>query len=125
MKIMQVCPEGQVKQEVMDFCQLEGGHVKINALIENGTAWLTIYQLCQLFGETELMIGGYLTSIYAEGELREADSKRRIEDGNQTNYYNLDVVLSLGFRVRSKKGLMFRMWAIKELGEKMLKGLNE
>lgn len=95
--------------------------VKVNVLFENETAWLTMEQLCQLFGENELTIGGYLTSIYAEGELRETDTIWRIGDGKPTNYYNLDVVLSLGFRVRSKKGQLFRIWAMEQLREQILK----
>ena len=92
--------------------------VKVNVLFENETAWLTMEQLCQLFGETELTIGGYLASIYAEGELRETDTMLKMKP---TNYYNLDVVLSLGFRVRSKKGQLFRIWAMEQLRKRMLK----
>lgn len=92
--------------------------VKVDVLFENGTAWLTMEQMCQLFGETELTIGGYLTSIYAEGELRETDTIRKEKS---TNSYNLYVVLSLGFRVRSKKGQQFRIWAMQQLRESILK----
>ena len=96
--------------------QTEDGEVKVDALFENGTAWLTMEQLCQLFGENEVIIGGHLTSIYAEGELREADTVRR----GATNYYCLDTALAVGFRVRSKNGQMFRVWAMKELREKII-----
>lgn len=96
----------------------ENGQVKVNVLCENGTAWLTMEQMCQLFGENEVIIGGHLTSIYAEGESREADVVRRV-DGKP--YYSLDAALSVGFRVRSKKGQMFRIWAMKELKEKIVK----
>lgn len=95
--------------------------VKVNVLSDNGSAWLTMEQLCQLFGESELTIGGYLASIYAEGELRETETIRRIGDGKPTNYYSLDVVLSLGFRIRSKKGQLFRIWAMEQLREQILK----
>ena len=98
--------------------QAENGEVKEHVLFENGTAWLTMAQLCQLFGENEVIIGGYLTGLYAEGELREIDTIRRVKP---TNYYNLNVVLSLGFRVRSKKGQQFRIWAMNQLRERMMK----
>ena len=90
----------------------EGGQAKVEVLQENGAAWLTMEQMCELFGENEVIIGGHLTSIYAEGELREADAVRRV-DGKP--YYSLDAALAVGFRVRSKKGQMFRVWAMGEL----------
>jgi len=93
----------------------ESGQVK--ALLENGAAWLTMEQMCELFGENEVIIGGHLTSIYAEGELREVDTVRR----DKVNYYSLDVVLAVGFRVRSKKGQQFRLWAMRNLRELMMK----
>lgn len=104
-------------KELMIY-QSADGAVKVNALFENEGAWLTMDQLCRLFGETELTIGGYLTSIYAEGELRETETIRKIKP---TNYYSLDVVLSLGFRVRSQKGMQFRTWAMSQMREKILK----
>ena len=95
--------------------------VKVNVLLENGTAWFTMEQMCQSFGENEVIIGGHLTSIYAEGELREADAVRRIGESKPTNYYSLDVVLAVGFRVRSKQGQQFRIWAMQQLRESILK----
>lgn len=92
------------------------GQVKVEALYENGAVWLTMEQMCRLFDENEVIVGGYLTSIYAEGELREAETVRRAV----TNYYRLDVALAVGFRVRSKKGQQFRLWAMKELMEKVM-----
>ena len=96
--------------------QSEGGQVKVEVLQENGAAWLTMEQMCELFGENEVIIGGHLTSIYAEGELHEADVVRRVEG---KAYYSLDAALAVGFRVRSKKGQEFRIWAMKELREKI------
>lgn len=91
---------------------------KVNVQLGNGTAWLTMKQMCQLFGENEVIIGGHLTSIYAEGELREADVVRR----GTPNYYSLDAALSVGLRVRSRNGQQFRLWAMKELREKIMNG---
>jgi len=93
------------------------GQVTVEALCENGAVWLTMEQICELFGENEVIIGGHLTTLYAEGELREADAVRKVE-GNA--YYRLDAALTIGFRVRSKKGQMFRIWAMKELREKVI-----
>ena len=94
------------------------GQVKVEVLYGNGAAWLTMEQMCELFGENEVIICGHLTSIYAEGELREADVVRKV-DG--TAYYSLDAALAVGFRVRSKKGQEFRVWAMGELRELILK----
>lgn len=90
---------------------------KADVLFENGATLLTMNQMCQLFGENELIIGGHLASIYAEGELRESDIVQRV-DGK--SYYSLDAALAVGFRVRSHKGQQFRLWAMKELGERIL-----
>ena len=91
--------------------------VKVEGLCENGTAWLTMEQICQLFGENEVIIGGHLTSIYAEGELREADTVQKI-DGK--SYWSLDAALAVGFRIRSKKGQQFRVWAMGLLREQIV-----
>lgn len=95
----------------------EEGQVKVEALYENGATWINMEQMCQLFGENEVIISGLLTSIYAEGELREADAVRRI-DGKP--YYNINAALAVGFRVRSKKGQQFRVWAMGQLREKIM-----
>lgn len=94
------------------------GQVKVEVLCKNGAAWLTMEQICQLFGENEVIIGGHLTSIYAEGELREADTVQKI-DGK--SYWSLDAALAVGFRIRSKKGQQFRIWVMKQLKEQILK----
>ena len=94
------------------------GQVKVEVLCKNGAAWLTMEQICQLFGENEVIIGGILATIYAEGELREVDSVRDI-DGKP--FYCLDDVLAIGFRVRSHKGQQFRIWVMKQLKEQILK----
>ena len=112
-----VCPKGQVKHDELVIFNSGKGQVKVDVLLKNGTAWLSMEQMCELFDENEIIIGGHLTSIFAEGELREADTVRR----DKINYYSLDVVLSLGFRVHSRKGQQFRLWVMKQLREKMLK----
>lgn len=93
------------------------GQVTVEGLCENGSAWLTMEQMCELFGENEMIIGGHLTSIYAEGELREADAVWRV---NGKAYYSLDAVLAVGFRVRSHKGQQFRIWAMGNLLEQIV-----
>ena len=91
--------------------------VKVEALCEKDATWLTMAQMCELFGENELIIGGHLTSIYAEGELREADTVKR----GAVNHYSLDAALAVGFRVRTKKGRQFRLWAMQKVREYILK----
>ena len=105
-------------EKEMIIYQSADGEVKVKALFENGIAWLTMEQMCQLFGENEVIIGGLLTSIYAEGELKEVDTVRRV-DGKP--YYSIDAALAVGFRIRSKKGLQFRVWAMNILREQIVK----
>lgn len=105
-----------MNKELLIYKSAEG-EVKVETLCENGATWLTMEQMCRLFGENEIIIGGHLTSIYAEGELREVDTVRIIEG---MHYYRLDVVLAVGFRVRSHKGQQFRLWAMNALNEKII-----
>jgi len=119
-----------VNTEILIY-QTEDGETKIQTRLENETVWLTQVELTTLFGKAKSTINEHILNIYKEGELVEDDSMRKIGISDfstkPTNYYNLDVIISVGYRVKSKRGTQFRKWANKILKEYLVKGyaLNE
>ena len=93
----------------------------INVLIENDTVWLTQLQMVQLFQSTKQNISLHIANIFKEGELEENSVVKEYlttaTDGKKykTKLYNLDVIISVGYRVKSKTGTQFRIWANKIL----------
>jgi len=106
----------------------EDGNIKVDVLIENETVWLTIEQMAKLFGKSRSTINEHILNIYKEGELEKNDSMRKIGNSDfstkPTNYYNLDVIISVGYRVKSIQGTRFRQWATKHLKEFIIKGFT-
>lgn len=104
----------------------EGQNVKLEVNLKDETVWLTQEQMSQLFGKAKSTINEHIKNIYSEGELEENATMTKF--GNPEfatkpiNYYNLDVVISVGYRVKSKEGIKFRQWANKILKDYMLKG---
>lgn len=104
----------------------EDGEIKIDVYFEEETVWLTQDQLSELFGKAKSTINEHIKNIYAEGELEELGSLKKfgISEFQQKtpNYYNLDVIISVGYRVKSKQGTQFRIWATQRLKEYIIKG---
>lgn len=102
------------------------GRLKIEAHFEGETAWLTIDQMAELFNKGRSTINEHILNVYAEEELSEADSVKKIGNSDfstkPTNYYNLDVIISVGYRVKSLQGTRFRQWATARLREYIIKG---
>ena len=120
-------PEGQERHDEIVIYQSEDGQVKVDVLFENETVWLTIDQMSQLFGKSRSTINEHILNIYAEGELVEDESRRKIGISDYstkpTNYYNLDVIISVGYRVKSHQGTQFRIWATQRLRDYIIKGV--
>lgn len=106
----------------------EDGSVHVDVVFSGETVWLTIDGMCELFGKARSTINEHILNIYQEGELREEDSIRKIGISDfstkPTNYYNLDVIISVGYRVKSLRGTQFRQWATKRLNEYIRKGFT-
>ena len=109
------------------------GVVQLEVQLANETVWLTLSQLAMLFDRDKSVISRHLRNIYAEGELtREATVAKNAtvqdESGRmvvrQIEYYNLDVIISIGYRVKSLRGTQFRQWANKVLKEYLLRGYS-
>ena len=105
--------------------------VKLEVRLENETVWLTQQQIADLFGTKRPAITKHLANIYKSGELEENSTCSILEhmgnDGTQrytTKYYNLDAILSVGYRVNSRNATLFRQWANKVLKEYLLRGYS-
>lgn len=108
--------------------QTEDGKTKIETRLENETVWLTIDQMAEQFQKSRSTINEHILNIYSEGELDEDTSRRKIGISDfstkPTNFYNLDVIISVGYRVKSLQGTKFRQWATARLREYLIKGFT-
>ena len=104
------------------------GDIKVEVLIREETVWLTQKMLAELFQTTKQNISLHLLNIFREGELKEnsvvKDYLTTAADGKKykTKYYNLDAIISVGYRVNSQQATQFRIWATKTLKEFIIKG---
>ena len=111
--------------------QTEDGQIQIDVRLENDTVWLTQAQMAELFQKTPQNITMHIRNAYSEGELeKEVTCKEYLQvqtEGKRTvkriqKFYDLDVIISVGYRVKSKRGTVFRIWARKILKEYLVKG---
>lgn len=118
------------KSELVLF-KTQDGNVKLDVQIENDTVWLTQAQMTELFQTTKQNISLHLNNVFKEGELDKLSTVKEYltvqqegkrEVSRKTNYYNLDVIISVGYRVKSKRGVEFRKWANEVLKNYILKG---
>lgn len=106
----------------------EDGLTKIEATFVNDTVWLSVEQMAELFQRDRSVIGKHIRNIFKEGELKKesvwAKFAHTADDGKayQVDYYDLDVIISVGYRVKSLRGTQFRIWATNILKEYMQKG---
>ena len=118
-----------VENEILIY-QTEDGHTKIDVKLEGETVWLTQAQLCELYQTSKSNISEHIRHIFEEGELEENTVVRKFRttaaDGKNYNtiHYNLDMIISLGYRVKSKIATNFRRWATERLKEYMIKGFT-
>ena len=116
--------------------QNEEGNIKIDVRLEEETVWLTQYQMATLFGKAKSTINEHIKNILGEGELDEKVVVRKFRMTTQhgaiagktqeveVNLYNLDVIISVGYRVKSIQGTQFRIWATQRLKEYIIKGFT-
>lgn len=111
------------KNEIILF---ENQGVKLEVNLKDETVWLTQEQMSELFKKARSTINEHIRNIYKEGELVETDTMTKFGNSEfadkPTNYYNLDMIISVGYRVKSQNGILFRRWATKILKDYMLKG---
>ena len=111
------------KNEIILF---ENQGVKLEVNLKDETVWLTQNQMAELFGKAKSTINEHIKNIYKEGELIEKETMTKFGNSEfadkPTNYYNLDMIISVGYRVKSQNGILFRKWATNILKDYMLKG---
>ncbi|HKL43691.1 MAG TPA: virulence RhuM family protein [Candidatus Absconditabacterales bacterium] len=108
--------------------ETQDGQTKLQVKLEDETVWLNQEQMGILFGKSKKTINEHIKNIYAEGEQKESQTlhksgKTRFQQ-KQTNYYNLDMIISVGYRVKSQQGTQFRIWATERLKEYIVKGFT-
>ena len=106
--------------------QSEDGQTQIDVRLENETVWLTQAQMVELFQTTKQNVSLHVNNVFKEGELEQQSTVKEYltvqQEGQRTvsrqvKYYNLDVIISVGYRVKSKRGTAFRIWANRILKE--------
>jgi hypothetical protein len=119
-----------MKGEIILY-QTENGSTKIEVILDNETVWLNQYQIEELFQTDRTSVLRHIKNIYKTGELEEAITCAKIaqvrKEGNRNVkrdilYYNLDIIISVGYRVNSHRGTQFRIWATQQLKEFLIKG---
>lgn len=115
------------KSEIILY-QSTSGNIKIDVTLKDETVWLTIDQMCELFQKSRSTINEHILNIFEEQELNKETSMRKIGISDfstkPTNYYDLDVIISVGYRVKSQQGTQFRIWATQRLKEYIIKGFS-
>ena len=119
-----------IKDELTDFLLYTSpkGDVKVEIFFHNETVWLPQKRMAKLFGVDRTVIGKHLKNIFQAGELDENSVSAKIahtasdDKKYKTKFYNLDAILSVGYRVNSRQATQFRIWAIKILKEYIIKG---
>ena len=115
-----------MKTNKLIIYQTEDGKVKIETHFENEIVWLNIDQIAELFQKSRSTINEHILNIYKEQELEKEPSMKKIGNSDfstkPTNFYNLDVVISVGYRVKSHRGVHFRKWATALIKEYLIKG---
>jgi hypothetical protein len=108
--------------------QTEDGQTRLEVRLQDETVWLTQKRMAELFQKNVRTINEHIRNIFAEGELVQESVVRKFritaDDGKiyDTQHYNLDVIISVGYRVKSHRGTQFRIWATKRLREYIIKG---
>ena len=102
--------------------------IKVEAILEDENIWLTQEQISKLYGKAKSTINEHIKNIYLEKELSETDTMKKFGNSEfstkPTNYYNLEMIIAIGFRVKSSQGTKFRIWANEKLKEYLVKGYN-
>ena len=122
---------GRMMENNIVIYQTKDGQTDIDVRLENETVWLSQKQMAELFDKDVRTINEHITNVYTEGELEkvstirkfrivQTEGKRQVE--RNIDCYNLDVIISVGYRVKSVRGTQFRIWATQKLKDYLVKG---
>jgi len=118
------------EQQNILIYQNADGNIKLDVHLQDDSVWVTQEQMQNLFGKSKATISEHIKNVFAEGELDKNAVVRNFRttasDGKNyaTNFYNLDVIISVGYRVKSLQGTQFRIWATKRIHEYIVKGFT-
>jgi hypothetical protein len=121
-------PEGEIL-----LYQTEDGQTRIDVRLVGDDLWLTQMQMTELFQKDKRTISEHIQNVFSEGELSTGATVRKFrtvqiegqrEVSRELTYYNLDVIISVGYRVKSHRGTQFRIWATQRLKEYLVKGFT-
>jgi len=116
-----------MNSEILIYTNTDG-NIKIDVRLENDTVWLTQEQMAVLFGKAKSTINEHIQNIYQEEELKKEGTLQKFGNSEFQQkapyYYNLDVIISVGYRVKSPQGTQFRIWATQRLKEYIIKGFT-
>ena len=119
--------------EILIYANADG-EISLDVRLEDESVWLTQAHMAELFGKSKKTMSEHIQNIFKEGELDEPVVVRKFRtttrhgamegktQSKEVNYYNLDVIISVGYRVRSQQGTQFRIWATQRLREYIVKG---
>ena len=105
--------------------QTEDGHTQIDVRMENETVWLSANQMAMLFDREESNIRRHVINVFREGELNRENNVQNLHVNGVKKpvpFYTLDVIISVGYRVKSQRGVQFRQWANRVLKQYLMKG---
>lgn len=108
----------------IELYQNENGQTTVDVTFDKDTIWLNQSQIATLFNKERTVISKHLKTIFSEGELDKISNvqKMHITDFKPTTFYNLDVIISVGYRVKSLEGTKFRQWATQRLKDYLVEG---
>ena len=115
------------QQGEMVIYQTEDGKASVDVMLENETVWLTQKQMALLFDKDQSVIARHIANVFEEGELDKSNMQilhNTMFKYRPTAVYNLDVIIAVGYRVRSQRGTQFRRWATERLKEYIVKGFT-
>jgi len=119
-----------MNESLIEIYQIENGSTEIQVKLENETVWLSLNQITELFERDKSVISRHVNNIFKEKELDRnsvvAKNATTAADGKiyQVDYFNLDVIISVGYRIKSQRGTQFRIWANRILKDYLIKGFS-
>jgi len=119
-----------MNESLIEIYQIENGNTEIQVKLENETVWLSLNQITELFERDKSVISRHVNNIFKEKELDRnsvvAKNATTAADGKiyQVDYFNLDVIISVGYRIKSQRGTQFRIWANRILKDYLIKGFS-
>src|SRR3989338_9581615 len=131
MKSAAIKPSGGSAMETgngqITIYQTDDGQVKIEVALEQDTVWLSQAQMVELFGRDQSVVSRHIRNALAEGEVVEKSNMQKMHIANSDRpvvFYDLDVVISVGYRIKSAQGVQFRRWATQRLREYLVQGYS-